>query len=259
MAELTCHVMVNKLGDLLDESIRFVGGDTSQVSHIEDYAAIIKDQLIMDGGSEYEIKKLETPEPGNSTTYNLTKDGKPVGASINIPTNHAISTGVSTKDNWPWEGAKKGDTFVKIIVATYPPLKPIYIPIRNIIKEYVGSEYISIDNYNIVLNYGDLYGQFEQDFQHVFAPLNSLPIIDEALNTKIEGIIFNGEELSMNFENKSIDITSVFANSIDDESQKGLTIKGALDAFYTKEETDNKYVCIESYTTDDEIDSIIIK
>ena len=45
MASLTEHVMINKLGDDLDEAITFVGGDTSNVSHIMQYPQIIREQL----------------------------------------------------------------------------------------------------------------------------------------------------------------------------------------------------------------------
>ena len=45
MASLTEHVMINKLGDDLDDAITFVGGDTSNVSHIMQYPRIIREQL----------------------------------------------------------------------------------------------------------------------------------------------------------------------------------------------------------------------
>ena len=45
MASLTEHVMINKLGDDLDDAITFVGGDTSNVSHIMQYPQIIREQL----------------------------------------------------------------------------------------------------------------------------------------------------------------------------------------------------------------------
>lgn len=45
MASLTEHVMINKLGDDLDEAITFVGGDTSMVDNIMQYPQVIKDQL----------------------------------------------------------------------------------------------------------------------------------------------------------------------------------------------------------------------
>lgn len=45
MASLTEHVMINKLGDDLNDAITFVGGDTSQVTNIMQYPGIIKEQL----------------------------------------------------------------------------------------------------------------------------------------------------------------------------------------------------------------------
>lgn len=45
MASLTEHVMINKLGDDLDDAITFVGGDTSNVGHIMQYPQIIREQL----------------------------------------------------------------------------------------------------------------------------------------------------------------------------------------------------------------------
>lgn len=49
MADLLEHVMINKLGDDLDEAITYVGGDTSRVSHISQYPSIIKEQLSANG------------------------------------------------------------------------------------------------------------------------------------------------------------------------------------------------------------------
>lgn len=49
MASLTEHVMINKLGDDLDEAITFVGGDTSKVDNIMKYPQIIKEQLSAGG------------------------------------------------------------------------------------------------------------------------------------------------------------------------------------------------------------------
>lgn len=45
MASLTEHVMINKLGDDLDEAITFAGGDTTDVTNIMQYPQIIKEQL----------------------------------------------------------------------------------------------------------------------------------------------------------------------------------------------------------------------
>jgi hypothetical protein len=55
MASLTEHVMINKLGDDLDEAITFAGGDTSAVSHINQYPQVIREQLRAGGILENEI------------------------------------------------------------------------------------------------------------------------------------------------------------------------------------------------------------
>jgi hypothetical protein len=59
MAGLLEHVMINKLGDDLDEAITFVGGDTSNVSHISEYPKVIKQQLTQ--GASLTIHEMIIP------------------------------------------------------------------------------------------------------------------------------------------------------------------------------------------------------
>ena len=60
MAGLLEHVMINKLGDDLDEAITFVGGDTSMVSHISQYPEVIKTQL--GTGAALELHEIIVPD-----------------------------------------------------------------------------------------------------------------------------------------------------------------------------------------------------
>lgn len=66
MAGLLEHVMINKLGDDLDEAITFVGGDTSNVSHISEYPKVIKQQLTQ--GASLTIHEMIIPEQSKIIT-----------------------------------------------------------------------------------------------------------------------------------------------------------------------------------------------
>ena len=49
MASLTEHVMINKLGDDLDNAITFVGGDTSSISNIMEYVLLCNPRISAEG------------------------------------------------------------------------------------------------------------------------------------------------------------------------------------------------------------------
>lgn len=67
MASLLEHVMINKLGDDLNDAILAVGGDTSSVDHIMDYPEIIKTQLINRDGHECNPGSPDNPGSGDVT------------------------------------------------------------------------------------------------------------------------------------------------------------------------------------------------
>jgi hypothetical protein len=49
MGSLVEHALINKLDNDLNNAIKFVGGDTSNVTHISQYPDVIKGQLSSTG------------------------------------------------------------------------------------------------------------------------------------------------------------------------------------------------------------------
>lgn len=245
--ELTHHVMLNKFTDELDDAIEFVGGDVSQIHKLEDYSKVIKNQLIKTGETTYTISKLENPSFGMVASYQLEQNGKATGEIIDIPKNHVIAICTVRFDNIPYEGAKVGDEYIHL--ETVPnPTKPIYIPLSTITNIYRGSEWIKLDGLDIKLRYEDLLSSFKKELSNVFAPI-------ELTNQSIFGLKYKGEDLTRIFGTNQIDLSQIFGTSLDD-LDLGVTTQTLLNEFYTKEESDNKYIQKTSYATNEEIDQL---
>lgn len=126
MASLTEHVMINKLGDDLDEAITFVGGDTSSVTNIMQYPQIIKDQLNSENTSLKEII-LE----GDSSIIIADETGRD-------EYNTSYASGVKT-------GLNPGAYYIRICTAV-KDIEPVYIdltPVTDLIQS--GGEVVNID------------------------------------------------------------------------------------------------------------------
>ena len=71
--------------------------------------------------AEYNIVKAETPADGYAASYNLTKNGENVGATINIPKDYLVKNSsvktVETTDT-PVAGYKVGDKYIDFVVNT---------------------------------------------------------------------------------------------------------------------------------------------
>lgn len=118
MADLLEHVMINKLGDDLDEAITYVGGDTSLVSHISQYPDIIREQLSANGITLDKTIILE----GDSCVIIADETGRD-----EYNTEYAV--GVKT-------GLNPGAYYIRICTAV-KDIEPIYIdltPITDLIN-----------------------------------------------------------------------------------------------------------------------------
>lgn len=246
--ELTCHVMLNKFTDELDDAIEYVGGDTSQIHKLSDYSKVIKNQLIKTGETTYTISKLEQPSFGMVASYQLEQNGKATGEIIDIPKNHVIAICSVKFDNIPYAGAKIGDEYIHL-ETTPNPTKPIYIPLSTITNIYRGSEWIKLEGLDIKLRYEDLLQSFKTELSNVFAPV-------DLQERSIFGLKYKEVDLTKIFGTNEIDLSQIFGETLNDDDY-GATIGLLKDNFYTKEETDYKYLHKTSYTTNEEIDSIL--
>ena len=92
------------------------------------------------------IQKLETSEEGYSTSYQMTKNGSPIGDKINIPKDLVVQSGsVKTveSENTPVEGYVVGNKYIDLLIANSND-EHIYILVSDLV-EGVG-EYYFVDN-----------------------------------------------------------------------------------------------------------------
>ena len=118
MASLTEHVMINKLGDDLDNAITFVGGDTSSISNIMEYPQIIREQLSA-GGS---VNLTELILEGDSAIIIADETGRD-------EYNTKYATGIKT-------GLNPGAYYIRICTAI-KNIEPVYIdltPVTDLIQ-----------------------------------------------------------------------------------------------------------------------------
>ena len=114
---------------------------------------------------EYTIVKLESATSGSYSSYQLQKDGVGIGATIDVPKDMVVDSGtVETvvSENDPYEGAKVGDLYIKLVIANSADV--LYIPANKLVDNYTGSTYITVDGREISLNYSALKTQLSTDF-----------------------------------------------------------------------------------------------
>lgn len=100
--------------------------------------------------AEYSVVKQETAESGFLSTYQLTKDGNPVGEKINIPkdflvTSASIAT-VETADQ-PYTGAAVGDKYIDFVVNAKDSdanAEHIYLAVNELVNIYTGGNGVTI-------------------------------------------------------------------------------------------------------------------
>ena len=111
---------------------------TNKIEYYNGIEWISKDDLT--------IQKLETSEEGYSTSYQMTKNGSPIGDKINIPRDLVVQSGsVKTveSENTPVEGYMVGDKYIDLLIANSND-EHIYILVSDLV-EGVG-EYYFVDN-----------------------------------------------------------------------------------------------------------------
>ena len=105
--------------------------------------------------AEYSIVKAETAEEGYAASYNLTKDGVNVGATINIPKDYLVKSGevktVETADT-PVSGYKVGNKYIDFVVNTVDGTgneSHIYLLVSDLVDVYTAGNdgiEVSADN-----------------------------------------------------------------------------------------------------------------
>lgn len=123
---------------------------------------ILKDAI---DNISYSIKKLDTAEGDNSSSYQLIgKDGTVFGDTINIPKDLVVSSGsvkVVEADGAPYAEAKIGDLYIQLDLANSGD--SLYIPANKLVDEYTAGDYIEITDRQISVNYANLSAAIKTD------------------------------------------------------------------------------------------------
>lgn len=107
--------------------------------------------------AEYSVVKLETATDGYLASYQLQKDGAPVGATINIPKDYLVkSASVKTATADDPSGFAEGTKYIDFIVNTYDTdsgtgkESHIYLNVQDLVDVYTAGNGIEISEANAI-------------------------------------------------------------------------------------------------------------
>lgn len=107
--------------------------------------------------AEYSIVKLETATDGYLASYQLQKDGTPVGATINIPKDYLVkSASIKTATADDPSGFAEGTKYIDFVVNTYDTdsgsgkESHIYLNVQDLVDVYTPGDGIDISEANVI-------------------------------------------------------------------------------------------------------------
>ena len=107
--------------------------------------------------AEYSVVKLETATDGYLASYQLQKDGAPVGATINIPKDYLVkSASVKTATADDPSGFAEGTKYIDFVVNTYDTdsgtgkESHIYLNVQDLVDVYTAGNGIEISEANAI-------------------------------------------------------------------------------------------------------------
>lgn len=107
--------------------------------------------------AEYSIVKLETATDGYLASYQLQKDGAPIGVTINIPKDYLVkSASVKTATADDPSGFAEGTKYIDFVVNTYDTdsgtgkESHIYLNVQDLVDVYTAGNGIEISEANVI-------------------------------------------------------------------------------------------------------------
>lgn len=116
----------------------------------------------------YTIQRAADAEEGMAATYQLLKDGTPIGDKINIPKDMVVSEGslkVCEVANAPVAGLAVGDPYIELTLANNDGTK-IYIPVKGLVDIYTAGAGLKVENneFSLDLTDADIIGGLGDDY-----------------------------------------------------------------------------------------------
>ena len=107
--------------------------------------------------AEYSVVKLETATDGYLASYQLQKDGTPVGATINIPKDYLVkSASIKTATVDDPSGFAEGTKYIDFVINTYDTdsgsgkESHIYLNVQDLVDAYTPGDGIEISEANVI-------------------------------------------------------------------------------------------------------------
>ena len=226
MADLIEHVMINKLGDDLDDAITTVGGDTSGVSHIMQYPSIIREQLSAQGITNIDKFLLE----GDSCIIKADENGYD-------EYNTDYSQGTKT-------GLNPNTLYIRICTAI-KDIEPVYIdltPVTQLIGEGGEGGNIDIDEIiNNVINSTQMQNNYvsNQKFDALETNVTNLETTVNGFETDITTLESNVTNLETTINGFETDITTLETNVTNLETTVNELLDPKENGGLGEEETDS--------------------
>lgn len=178
----------------------------------------------------YTIRKIETLEYADA--YALMLNGEQVGATINIPKDQVVNSGVVNTvvaENNPYDGAIVGDKYITLTIANSDAR--IYIPM----KEVMGGGYIVVDELPDI-----------GDSQHIYLVPNGGGGYDRYIYSENEWVEIGDTEVDLtNYYTKS-EVNALVAGYIREDANGDVAITRNLDVGLNLDVGSN-ITAVESY------------
>ena len=190
--------------------------------------------------ANYEIKKLDTAEPGYLASYQLEKDGAKAGDVINIPKDYLVKSAsckTATTADTPIAGLKIGDPYLDFVINTKDTDTGsgteghVYINVADLVDTYTAGDNVTITNNKISV---DLSGKVDKvagkglianEFANAVSVVDGNVLVDTDLN-------LNNHKL------KSVGDITAWSLYTDDVITSATTIQAYYDVCAYVEEND---------------------
>lgn len=126
-------------------------------------------EINIPAASVYTIAKKDSADEGFSASYQLTKDGEPVGTTINIPKDMFVQSG-SVKEveetDVPVEGYQIGQKYIDLLLANGED-QHIYVLVNDLVDTYTAGTGITISSNTISVDTAAIKTSLESTFAKI--------------------------------------------------------------------------------------------